>query len=84
MKTKQPRPRPISVIALDIRSNWKRVNYAAVPYLDAMLEIDSLDDVYWFESARSIVLRFLSNAGTFRGEHARRLKGELKTLLGGV
>jgi len=28
--------RPLHAIARDIRADWKPVNYAAVPYLDAM------------------------------------------------
>lgn len=72
--------RSIRSIALDIRKDWVKVNYAAKPYLDAMLELDSINDKYGFDNARSIILYFLSNASSFRGERAKALKAELKAL----
>ncbi len=76
-------PRSLSAIALDIRRNWPKVYFGAVPYLDAMRQLDSVADAYGADDARSIVLYFLSNATTWRGEHARRLKAELKAALKG-
>ena len=73
--------RPLSSIARDIRSTWKKVNYAAQPYLDAMGDLCWITDSYGYDSGRSIVLYFLSNASTFRGDDARRLKAELKAML---
>ena len=52
--------RSIRSIALDIRKEWAKVNYAAKPYLDAMLELNSINDKYGFDNARSIILYFLS------------------------
>ena len=72
--------RSIRAIALDIRKDWVKVNYAAKPYLDAMLELDSINDKYYEDSAKSVVLYFLSNASSFRGEKAKALKLELKAL----
>lgn len=72
--------RSIRSIALDIRKDWAKVNFAAKPYLDAMLELDSINDKYGFDNARSIILYFLSNASSFRGERAKALKAELKAL----
>jgi hypothetical protein len=72
--------RSIRSIALDIRREWIKVNYAAKPYLDAMLELNSINDKYGFDNARSIILYFLSNASSFRGERAKVLKAELKAL----
>jgi hypothetical protein len=72
--------RSIRSIALDIRKEWAKVNYAAKPYLDAMLELNSINDKYGFDNARSIILYFLSNASSFRGERAKALKAELKAL----
>jgi hypothetical protein len=40
--------------------------------------LNSIDDKYGYDSARSIVNYFLANAGTWRGEVARRIKKELK------
>lgn len=76
-------PRSLSVIAYDIRRNWTNVYYAAEPYLVAMARMDGIGDMYGFDDARSIVLYFLSNAKTWRGEHARRIKAELKAVLNG-
>jgi virulence-associated protein VapD len=72
--------RSIRAIAFDIKTEWAKVNYAAKPYLDAMLELDSINDKYGFDNARSIILYFLSNASSFRGERAKALKTELKAL----
>ena len=72
--------RSIRSIALDIRREWAKVNYAAKPYLEAMMELDSINDKYGFDNARSIILYFLSNASSFRGERAKALKAELKAL----
>ena len=73
--------RPLYTIAADIRSDWKKVNYAAVPYLDAMQQLNSIDDNFILDSARSIVRYFLSNATTWRGEKAREIKAELKSMI---
>lgn len=72
--------RPICEIAREIRKDWKKVNFAAKPYLDAMMSLESIDDRYYFDSAKSVVLYFLSNAGTWRGETAKRIKAELKEM----
>ena len=47
-----------------------------------MLTLDSIDDNYMFDSAKSIVAYFLSNAGTWRGEKAKEIKKELKGMIG--
>jgi viroplasmin and RNaseH domain-containing protein len=73
--------RPIKVIAQDIRANWPKVNYAAKPYLDAMSSLNSIDENYMFDSGKSVVNYFLSNANTWRGEKAREIKAELKAML---
>jgi hypothetical protein len=72
--------RPLYEIAREIRKDWSPVNYAAKPYLDAMRELSSIDDDYYADSGRSVVLYFLSNAASWRGENARRIKAELKSL----
>ena len=73
--------RPLYTIAADIRSDWKKVNYAAVPYLDAMQQLNSIDDNFILDSARSIVRYFLSNARSWHGEKARKIKAELKAMI---
>ena len=68
--------RPLYKIAQEIRKEWTNVNYAARPYLDAMWY-----DSYGYDDGKSIVLYFLANAGTWRGEAARRIKAELKEMI---
>lgn len=78
--------RPIREIARDIRADWskigKGVNYAAKPYLDAMGSLDKISDNYYCDDAKGVVLYFLANAGSYRGEKAKALKAELKALAG--
>lgn len=75
--------RPLYEIAREIRRDWTKVNYAAAPYLSAMSELSSINDKYIFDSGRSVVLYFLGNASTWRGETAKRIKAELKAMLKG-
>jgi hypothetical protein len=81
MTTATTEARPLSTIAADIRQHWPKVNYAAVPYLQAMAELNKITDNYYFDEAKSIVIYFLSNARTWRGEHAKRIKAELKAMI---
>ena len=74
-------PRPIHIIAMDIVRTWHPVNLYASPYLTAMLQIKLIKDDYGADDARGIVLYFLSNATTWRGSDARRIKAELRALL---
>ena len=73
--------RPIYDIAYDIKQDWKKPYFGAVPYLDAMLQLESINDKYICDSAKSIVLYFLSNANTWRGDTAKRIKAELKAMV---
>lgn len=76
--------RPLYEIARDIRRDWgSNVNYAAQPYLDAMRELDSINDRYYSDTAKSIVAYFLSNASSWRGETAKAIKAELKAMMSG-
>lgn len=67
----------ISEITRIIRRDWKKVYFGAVPYLQAMSSLESVNDNYINESGRSIVLRFLGNAQTWKGQIAREVKKEL-------
>ncbi len=71
----------IEQIARLIKRTWSKVNYAAVPYLDAMLQMDSVNDAYGYDDGKSIVRYFLANANAFKGEQARLIKAELKSRL---
>ena len=74
--------RLLSEIAAEIRKDWKNVNYAAKPYLDAMSTMGSIKENFYFDSGVSVVLYFLSNANSWRGDVARRVKAELKAMAG--
>lgn len=58
------------------------MHYAARPYWSAMLQLQTIGDNYGFDNARDIVVRFLCNAGQWRGPVARSVKLELKQLAG--
>jgi hypothetical protein len=73
--------RPISTIAREIKSDWNKVYFGAVPYLDAMQSLNSIDDNYMYDTGKSVVRYFLANAGTWRGDKAREIKAELKAML---
>ena len=74
--------RPLSEIAQEVRADWKKVYFGAVPYLEAMAQLNSITDDYYADDAKSVVLYFLSNASTWRGEVAKRVKIELKKMVG--
>lgn len=74
-------PRPLFQIAADIYRNWPRASIHALPYIHAMRHLNTMADNYGHDSALSIVLYFLSNANTWRGAEAKRIKDELKDLV---
>lgn len=71
----------IADLAKLIRKDWALPNYAAVPYLDAMLELKTVNDKFGMDSGEGIILRFLSNASSWRGDMARAIKAELRLRL---
>ena len=79
--------RALCDIAHEIMLDWSKqgtgVNYAAKPYLQAMACLSSINDQYGCDDARSIVAYFLSNAASWRGETAKRVKAELRGMLKG-
>ena len=68
----------IAELAAIIRKDWQKVNFAAKPYLAAMESMQSVAHSFGYDSGKSIVLYFLSNAGSWRGEIAKAVKLELK------
>lgn len=73
--------RLLYVIASDIRKHWPKAYFGAKPYLDAMSDLTGITDRYICDDGRSIVLYFLANANTWRGDDARRIKAELRGML---
>jgi hypothetical protein len=65
-------------IAEVIAQTWPKIDPYARPYLEAMFLIEDIHDQYFCDPAYEIVMYFLSNAGTYRGEAARLVKAELK------
>ena len=74
--------RPLYEIASEIKKDWTKVNYGAKPYLEAMAELTHVTDKYYEDSAHGIICYFLSNASQWRGETAKRVKAELKKMVG--
>lgn len=72
----------ISTIAREISREWKNVNYAAKPYLEAMRSLDSANDSFGYDSAKSVVSYFLANASGYRGDTAKAHKAALKAIVG--
>lgn len=77
--------RPIYQIAEEIRKDWgAKMYFGAVPYVQAMNHISDIGEEpvpFVHDGGRDTVARFLCNAGTWRGETARRIKAELKAML---
>ena len=73
--------RTLSTIAREIAQDWRKPYFGAVPYLNAMSKLDDIKQPYGYDSGESIVRYFLSNATSWRGDNARRIKAELKEML---
>lgn len=79
---RNPPARKLSVIAGEIRRDWKDPYFGAEPYIRAMSELESVDDYYVDERGSDIVNRFLAQAGKWRGEKAKSIKNELRAMVG--
>lgn len=85
--------RPLSTIAQEIAKEWPKAMEVAIvpgwgetshparPYIVAMSLLMDIHENYYADSGTSVVRYFLSNAGQWRGESARRIKAELKGML---
>ena len=76
-------PRKIYEIAAEISRDWKKVYFGAEPYLNALHQLESLDDMYGYERAPGIIRYFLGNARTWKGEKAKAIKAELNSMIKG-
>jgi len=82
METKNEKPaRPLWMIAKEIRQDWKRIYFGAEPYLGALSQLNTVNDGYGCDSGESMVRYFLSNASSWRGETAKRIKKELNDMI---
>lgn len=73
--------RTLRQIAREIKRTWENPYFGAVPYIKAMHGLEKVTDTYGADDGKTIVLYFLSNATTWRGETARRIKAELKGMV---
>jgi hypothetical protein len=64
-----------------IRKDWKKVNYAAEPYLQGMFALNTLEDKVLHDDARSVINYFLGNAGSWRGPVAKAVKAKLNKMI---
>ena len=71
----------VSEIAHAIAKDWTNVSPYAKDYLEAMKSISSVEENYYADSAKSVILYFLANANTYRGENARSYKALLKEMI---
>ncbi len=71
----------LSQIARIIRGDWDKINFAAVPYLNAMRELNKITDNYGYDNGASIVAYFLANASQWKGVVAKAVKLELNKRL---
>ena len=83
--------RTFSEVAQEVATLWKQ-KYGkelpwsltcAHPYLEAMLDCHTTDKnaPYFAETIESVVLYFLANITYWRGDDAKRIKAELKSML---
>lgn len=70
--------RSLSVIAAEIRRDWTDMSPHAKPYVRMMATLTNISDTYGAEDGETAVLYFLSNARTWTGPTARRVKNELR------
>ena len=73
--------RKLRVIAHDIQRDWRKMNPYAAPYVQAMLTLDTTEDLYGLDTGEEVVKRFLTNAATWQGPVARTIKTELRGML---
>lgn len=76
--------RSLGTIASEIYNRWQPMSPHARPYVEAMLAMHAVTDQYGADDGKEIVLRFLSNASSWKGPAARRIKLELRAMLRGV
>ena len=74
--------RSLHEIAKEIKKDWgTKMYFGAKPYVDAMICLDSVNDMYGCDTAKSVVAYFLCNAAQWKGETARRIKKELNAMI---
>ena len=77
-----PATRRLPQVAADIRRHWAQPYYAAVPYIEAMDNLQSLSGRYGGDDGATVVTNFLSLSGMWSGREADRIKAELRDMVG--
>ena len=70
------RHRPLSIITKEIIEDWKNVDSHTYPSLITMSAINQIEKCH-----KNVILYFLSCAQHWRGDKAREIKKELKSIL---
>lgn len=82
--------RPLNRIAAAILADWgpsaytqqrKVFMFYCLPYVHAMLELQSISDMFGLDGAEWVVQKFLINSAQWQGEVARAIKLELQAHL---
>jgi hypothetical protein len=70
----------IASLVYEDKKNWagKHIHPTAAPYLDAMLDLQTVNDTYGADSGRGTCLYFVCNASQWHGPLAKAVKAELK------
>jgi hypothetical protein len=83
MKTKVKAPvRPLYEICNEIRKDWRPMPNYAKAHFEAIECATDISEMYGLDSVKSEVCYFLSSASTWKGDVARRIKIELKQMVG--
>ena len=71
----------VSEVAHAIAKDWQNISPYAKDYLEAMKDIQDINGSYYADSAKSVVMYFLANASSYRGDNARAYKALLKDMV---
>lgn len=83
MTTKVKTPvRPLYEICDEIRKDWRPMPEYAKAHFRAIECANSINEMYGCDSVKSEVCYFLNAASVWKGDVARRIKLELKALVG--
>lgn len=65
-----------------IYEDWgSKISPRALPYLEAMANLDNLNEMYGADSASDVITYFLANSEEWKGETARAVKKALEKML---
>jgi len=80
----ETKPETFAGIAREIRREWRRVYFGAIPYLEALETLETSDPSasFFCETAKDTAIGFLANAAGYRGPNAHAHKARLCKLAG--